>query len=152
MTPREEELRTYTIKPIGFVHKKENKEILSILQEYKSGLKNLNGFSHLQVIWWFSHFDNLESRKTLIFDQMPFEAPESGVFACRSPLRPNPIGLSTVKIVALNADLGQIEIVSIDADDQTPILDLKPYLPSSNRVKDPQVAEWASNWPEWTPA
>jgi len=151
MTPREEESKRYAIKPIGFVHKKENKEILSILPEYKPGLKNLNGFSHLQVIWWFSHFDTLDSRKTLIFNQMPFKSPELGVFACRSPMRPNPIGLSTVKILALNTDLGQIEIASIDADDQTPILDLKPYLPSSDRVKNPRVAEWASNWSEWTP-
>ena len=64
--------------------------------------------------------------------------------------RPNPLGLSTVKILTLNPDLGQIEIAAIDADDLTPILDLKPYLPSSDRVKDPRVAEWASNWPEWT--
>lgn len=139
------------LKPIGFVHKKNNKAYLNILPEYITGLKGLDGFSHLQVLWWFSHFDDLDSRKTLRFDKMPFEAPELGVFACRSPMRPNPIGLSTVRIVALNNNFGEIEILAIDADDQSPIIDLKPYLPSCDRVREPKVAGWASSWPEWTP-
>jgi tRNA-Thr(GGU) m(6)t(6)A37 methyltransferase TsaA len=151
MIEKDQNSLKFQINPIGYIQKKKDKVYLSMLPDYKPGLEGLYGFSHLQVLWWFSHFDDLESRKTLRFDKMPFQAPELGVFACRSPMRPNPIGLSTVRILTVNDHFGEIEIAAIDADDQSPIIDLKPYLPSCDRVKEPKVADWASSWSEWTP-
>jgi tRNA (adenine37-N6)-methyltransferase len=141
----------YQIYPVGHIKRQENKIFIEILQPYRDALKGLDQFSHVQVIWWFSHFDDEDSRKATTFDKMPFEAPELGVFACRSPMRPNPIGLTTVKILHIDHDKGLIEVPDFDAYDGTPIIDLKAYLPSCDRVHHVTVADWAANWAEWLP-
>jgi tRNA (Thr-GGU) A37 N-methylase len=66
----------------------------------------------------------------------------SGVFACRSPARPNPIGHSVVRVVKLDSQRKSVIVDRIDADDGTPILDIKPYLPSSDKVENAKVAPW----------
>jgi len=73
------------------------------------------------------------------------------VFACRGPTRPNPIALTTVEMLGIDHAEGVVEVVNIEAFDGTPVLDLKPYIPVSDRVKDVRVAEWAADWPQWLP-
>lgn len=141
----------YQISPVGYVVKNEDHTYLEILPTFRTGMKELEQFSHVQVIWWFSHFDDEDSRSTTLFDQMPFEAPELGVFACRSPMRPNPIGLTTAPILGIDHAHGLIEVANLDAYDGTPIIDLKAYLPSCDRVQHVMVADWAAKWPQWLP-
>jgi tRNA (adenine37-N6)-methyltransferase len=141
----------FQIHPVGYLNRQENKIFIEILQPYRDALKGLDPFSHVQVIWWFNHFDDENRRKTITFDKMPFKAPALGVFACRSPMRPNPIGLTTAKILHIDHDNGLIEVPDFDAFDGTPIIDLKAYLPSCDRVRHVSVADWAANWPEWLP-
>ena len=71
-----------------------------------------------------------------------------GVFATRSPIRPNPIALTTVEIIHLNYQKGLIQIAYIDANDNTPLIDIKPYTPSLDRVETPGVPEWCNHWPK----
>ena len=71
-----------------------------------------------------------------------------GIFATRSPVRPNPIALSTVEVTHINYEQGIIHIPYIDADHNTPVLDIKPYTPSLDRVENPRVPEWCSHWPK----
>jgi tRNA-Thr(GGU) m(6)t(6)A37 methyltransferase TsaA len=125
--------------------------MLDILPAFAPALKELEHFSHVQVVWWFSQFDDGENRQTLQFEDMPFDAPVLGVFACRAPKRPNPIGLTTARILRVDRDQGLVEIGDIDAYDGTPILDLKAYLPLCDRVRNVRVAGWAAGWPEWLP-
>ncbi|MGD2104452.1 MAG: TrmO family methyltransferase [Anaerolineae bacterium] len=73
------------------------------------------------------------------------------MFASRAPARPNPIGLTTARIIRVDQDQGQIEIADIDAFYGTPILDLKGYLPHCDRVRHVRVPDWASLWPQWLP-
>jgi tRNA-Thr(GGU) m(6)t(6)A37 methyltransferase TsaA len=141
----------YYLRPVGLVIRNEDKTFIEILPSFRAALKELDHFSHAQIIWWFSHYDDAQSRKMTQFDQMPFDAPVLGVFACRSPIRPNPLGLTTVKILDIDHKNGIIYIAKIDADDGTPIIDIKAYLPSCDRVRQVKVAEWAANWPEWIP-
>jgi tRNA (adenine37-N6)-methyltransferase len=141
----------FQIHPVGYLNRQNNRIFIEILHPYRDALKGLDQFSHVQVIWWFNHFDDEDSRKTNTFDKMPFEAPELGVFACRSPMRPNPLGLTTAKIVHIDHVKGLIEVPDFDAYDGTPILDLKAYLPSCDRVHHVSVANWAANWAEWLP-
>jgi tRNA (adenine37-N6)-methyltransferase len=141
----------YQIYPVGYVRREDGRTFLDILSEFAPALKELEGFSHVQVFWWFNEFDDEVSRQTTRFDRMPFEAPVLGVFACRAPMRPNPIGLTTAKIVHIDQDEGQIEIADIDAYDGTPILDLKAYMPFCDRVQTARVPEWAAGWPQWLP-
>jgi tRNA-Thr(GGU) m(6)t(6)A37 methyltransferase TsaA len=125
--------------------------MLDILPDFIPALKELEHFSHVQILWWFSQFEDEVHRQTTQFKDAPFDAPVLGVFACRAPTRPNPIGLTTAKILQVDHGEGQVEIADIDAFDGTPILDLKAYLPVCDRVQNLRVPSWASAWPQWLP-
>jgi len=81
----------------------------------------------------------------------PYRAgPEKiGVFATRSPARPNPIAMTVASILGIDQKEGIIQIPWIDAAPDTPIIDLKPYQPSGDRVKDIAMPNWCSHWPKW---
>jgi len=141
----------YEVFPVGHVRREDGRTYVALLPEYAPALKELARFSHVQVFWWFSEFDDEMYRGITQSDHAPYDAPTLGVFACRSPVRPNPIGLSTAKIVDVDEDGGIVTIGSIDAFDGTPVIDLKPYIPSCDRLQDVGVAEWADDWPQWAP-
>jgi tRNA-Thr(GGU) m(6)t(6)A37 methyltransferase TsaA len=103
--------------PKGLNTKHEAEGVLKILPEFELGLTDIEGFSHLFVLWEF------DRSSTPPFDDRPH-----GVFATRSPRRPNPIGLTVVKL--LGRDNRQLHVRGIDMLDGTPILDIKPYLSS----------------------
>ncbi len=138
------------IYPIGYVKRDEDKVYIQISETYRPALKSLDDFSHAHIIWWFSQLDDVEYRQITQIEP-PYNAPKLGVFASRSPIRPNPIAMSIVKILKIDLEKGIIEIPQIDALDQSPILDIKAYFPSCDRLKQPRVPNWASNWPEWMP-
>lgn len=76
------------------------------------------------------------------------KAPEMmGIFATRSPVRPNPIAVTTVAVLHIDYENGVIIIPYIDANNGTPVLDLKPYTPSIDRVENPESPDWCSHWP-----
>ncbi|MFX0053466.1 MAG: TrmO family methyltransferase [Promethearchaeota archaeon] len=133
----------FKIEPIGFVKKHDDGRIfLQIGSKFWDGTLNVDKFSHIHVIWWAAGFDMPEYR-THLQDVPPAEGAElSGVFASRSPARPNLLCLSIVKLLGLHEEQKAIEIDQIDAKDETPIVDIKPYLPSSDRVDDALVPEW----------
>ena len=96
---------------------------------YRPGLTGLAGYSHAIILYWMH-----EARRDLIL-QMPAHMTEPrGVFALRSPVRPNPIALAVVKLGLINIGTGHVEIDAIDCLDGTPLLDIKPYLPSVDSV------------------
>lgn len=66
-------------------------------------------------------------------------------------LRPNPIGLTTAKIVRVDHYKGWVQVADVDAFDGTPILDMKGYLPHCDRVRNVRVPPWAAHWPHWVP-
>jgi excinuclease ABC subunit A len=140
----------FNLFPIGYVRREGEKTYLEILEKYVPALKQLEHFSHVQVLWWFSGFQDNEYRG-MTQCEPPYEAPVTGVFACRAPTRPNPIGLTTAKILSVDHHKGVVEIANIDALDDTPILDLKAHIPVEDRVKDVRVPKWVSHWPEWMP-
>jgi tRNA (adenine37-N6)-methyltransferase len=102
---------------------------LEIDPAYRLGLTGLAGYSHLVLLYWMH-----EARRDLIV-QSPTHATEPrGVFSLRSPVRPNPIALSVVKLVSVNMATGHVEIDAIDCVDGTPLVDIKPYLPGVDAV------------------
>ena len=128
----------FTPKPIGFIRSpytdtkaipkgigtKHNAEgVLEISPEYEPGLTDLEGFSHLFVIWVFDRSEGFQ-----LFGKTPADERPHGVFATRSPRRPNPIGLTVVEL--LRRDGGRLHIRGVDMLDGTPILDIKPYMSS----------------------
>ena len=117
--------------------------------QYKPALKGLEGFSHLQIIWWFSGCDNKEDRSTLTIERPYTQGPAlMGTFATRSPERPNPIACSVCEVKDIDFDMGIIFLTYFDAFTGTPILDIKPYQPSTDKVEQPQVPSWCSHWPK----
>ena len=109
--------------PKGLGAKHEVEGILEILPQYEIGLTDIEGFSHLFVLWVFDRADASE-----LIGKAPTDSRPHGVFATRSPRRPNPIGLTVVQL--LRRDGRCLHVHGVDMLDGTPILDIKPYLSS----------------------
>ena len=117
--------------------------------QYKAALKGLEGFSHVQVIWWFSGCDNSEDRSILTIEKPYTKGPATlGTFATRSPERPNPIACSVCEVRSIDMEKGIVTLAYFDAFTGTPILDIKPYQPSIDKVENASVPSWCSHWPK----
>ena len=103
------------------------------------------------VFWWAHKHDNEKSRRSLQCEPPYAKGKITGVFATRAEYRPNPIAISTCKILNLDEDKGIVNVADIDAYDGTPIVDLKAYFPVCDRVKRARIPEWLSDWPDWMP-
>jgi tRNA-Thr(GGU) m(6)t(6)A37 methyltransferase TsaA len=142
--------KTFEISPIGKVEQTQNGVQLRIFEPYRDALKELGSFGHVIVLWWCHMADTEEYRQTLKCKKPYKSAPEKmGILATRSPIRPNPIALSVVAILGVDQNEGIIYIPWIDAVPDTPIIDLKPYHPSLDRVRDVSMPQWCSHWPKW---
>ena len=142
-------MQAYQVTPIGHIQSNPDGMCIAIDPAYLPALQGLDGFSHLQVIWWFSECDDAKSRETLTCEKPYTHAPDVlGVFATRSPMRPNPIALSLVQVIGIDYDKGLIHIPYIDAMDGSPLLDIKPHTPSMERVETPGVPAWCAHWPK----
>ena len=109
--------------PKGLGAKHDAEGVLEILPQFETGLLDIEGFSHLIVLWVFDRVGGFE-----LLASPPSDNRQHGVFATRSPMRPNPIGLTIVEL--LRRDGRSLHVRGIDMLENTPILDLKPYLSS----------------------
>jgi tRNA-Thr(GGU) m(6)t(6)A37 methyltransferase TsaA len=144
-------MSNFFVQSIGTVRSNENGMFIEVAPKYIPALQALEGYSHINVLWWFNDCDNAKSRSVLQIEQPYKGAPETmGTFATRSPERPNPITLTAAKIIRIDFEKGIIYVTFIDANDDTPVLDIKPYTPSFDRVETPGVPAWCSHWPKST--
>ncbi len=138
-----------TINPIGHVKVTEETYSIHIDKEFRDGLLHMDKFSHFIVTWWASEHDTKESR-AMLQTELPYaDNLEAGVFACRSEYRPNPVAITICACLHMDIETGIIQVPYMDAFDGSPVIDLKPYFPVSDRVRDTKVPEWVENWPEW---
>ena len=138
------------LSPIGHVSVDKEGFALRINAPYRPALRGLEGFSHIDVLWWCNQLDGPEYRHQLECNKPYKKGPAKlGVFATRSPVRPNPVALTMVQVLVLDANAGIITVPFIDAVDGTPIIDLKPYHPCADRIRSVSVPEWCSHWPQW---
>ncbi len=129
-------MNTFPMQPIGYVGspyknasevprglgtKHDADGILEIEPEFELGLTDIEGFSHLFVIWAFDRSEGFE-----LVGMPPSDNRPHGVFATRSPKRPNPIGLTVVELIRREGP--RLHVRGVDMLDRTPILDIKPYL------------------------
>lgn len=97
---------------------------VELFEEFREGLADIEGFSHLILLFHLHKIDGYKLRVVPYLDDQPH-----GIFATRSPKRPNPIGLSVVRLTGVEPDRGVLHIEEIDVLDGTPLLDIKPYVP-----------------------
>jgi len=134
-------------KPIGIIQSEKGNFTINVNEEYRSGLVNIKGFSHLQIVWWASLSDKAEHRKQLIIKKPYTSGPSAlGVFATRSQFRPNPILITTIYVDKIDLKKGIIYTPYIDAQNETPLLDIKPYHKYEN-VQTCEVPAWCNHWP-----
>ena len=133
----------FAVSPIGWVRKTDAVTTIVLDKKYEPGLLGLDGFSHVYVFWWFDRNDTPEKRQTLqVHPRGDKRNPLTGVFATRSPRRPNLIALSLCKIVSVKGNVVQVE--KIDAFADTPVVDMKPYLPGYDTTDDAHSPIWAT--------
>jgi tRNA (Thr-GGU) A37 N-methylase len=140
----------HIINEIGQVNKENGRDAIFLHDKYLRGLIHIDGFSHLQIIWWGHLTDDPKSRDQLVVNKLFKKAPEEvGVFSTRAPARPNPIMITTIMVEEIDLERGIIFTPFIDAAVGSPVIDIKPYFPME-RVKYCHVPEWFGHWPKWS--
>jgi len=107
---------------------------LVIDEPYRRGLDGLERASHVVILTWLHH-----AGRNLIVQKPRHAGEASGVFALRSPARPNPVGLHVAKLVSVDIENGTLALDAIDALDGTPVIDVKPYFASVDSVPEATV-------------
>jgi tRNA (adenine37-N6)-methyltransferase len=138
----------FTIKPIGIIRSPfrdveqkvpiqgalapETRGTMEVYREYEQGLKDIEGFSHLFILYLFHH------APTVKLTVVPYiDTAERGVFATRSPHRPNHIGLALARLVRVEGNI--LTIAGLDMVDGTPVIDIKPYNPAFDNAAHPEI-------------
>jgi len=137
----EGKINSITLKPVGVVKRQGEAVRIEVFPEFASALKGIAGFSHLWVIYWFHDNDRPESRATLqVHPRRDPANPLTGVFACRAPERPNPLGLTACRLIKVEGT--ELEVEGLDARDGSPVLDIKPYIPPGDALPEAVTPEW----------
>lgn len=141
-------MSTVEMKPIGIIHSpyrteeeaphqgKEEISEIEIFDEYGEGLKDVDGFSHLHIFYWLHR-----STQYSLSVKTPWDELQHGLFATRSPNRPNPLGYSVVQLIGREGNL--LKVKGLDAVDGTPVVDVKPYIPDLD-AKPEATKGWLS--------
>ena len=136
----------FQIFPIGRIKKRDKRVTIEIDPEYENGLMGLDQNSHIIVFSWFHESDTPQKRETLqVHPRRDKANPLTGVFATRSPVRPNPISISACRILSIDGTV--IHVDDIDAFDETPVIDIKPYVPRLDAISDVTMPVWAEEKP-----
>lgn len=106
---------------------------IDVKPEFREALEGLDACSHILVLYWLD-----QARRDLVVRRRR-GGRTLAAFATRSPVRPNPIGLAAVKLLAVDIASGRLDIDAIDCIDGTPLIDLKPYIPSVDTIADAEL-------------
>ncbi|MCU0561542.1 MAG: tRNA (N6-threonylcarbamoyladenosine(37)-N6)-methyltransferase TrmO [Desulfobacterales bacterium] len=129
------------LHPIGVVRNPGDAAWLEIEEAYRDAMLGLEGFSHILVLFWFHENDTAELRATLqVRPRKDPKNPLTGVFATHSPLRPNLIGLTRCRVLAIEGMV--IRLDAIDARDRSPLIDIKCFIPDRQPVSDIRLPAW----------
>ena len=136
------------LKPVGVVQTEavdkevRDKNVVSRIvfrEDYIKALEGVEEFSHLFVLFWLHEMSNKDRRVMKVRPRGRSDMPLLGIFATRTPHRPNPIGLTRVKILNINGNV--VTVQGLDAYDGTPVLDIKPF-DSWDTTEDFKVPNW----------
>ena len=133
--------------PYGKIEKHRGKTYVNLNETSLPGW--LSNCSHIKIFWWFHKFDKAVYRKTTECDPPYENAPRTGIFASRSPVRPNPIALTTARIKSTDKENARIETSALDCFDGTPLLGIAPYNPDIDKVDNASIPYWLEHWPSF---
>lgn len=143
----------YSNNIIGEYKLLENKTFIQLNKDVLNKLKkNIDLYEipkkgdYIRVLWWFDRFDKASFRKNRTCNPPYNNAPRTGVFASRSPVRPNPVGSTVVLVENVNLENGIIEILGFDGFVDTKIFQIMFYQPFTDRVDEAQLPNWVSHW------
>jgi tRNA-Thr(GGU) m(6)t(6)A37 methyltransferase TsaA len=142
-------MKEINIKPIGFVKNRVKEprfgsfaDIVSEIivdEKFTDALKGIEDYSHVIIVYW------MDKVKDYVITHRPQgnpDVPVVGIFACRCPQRPNPIGITTVRLMGRKGN--KIKVKGLDILDGIPIIDIKPYWPIYDHVKDGKIPDWVN--------
>ena len=139
-----------TFNPIGKIKIENGRYFVELEERIFDATLGLDEYSHIQVIWWFNLYDSEESRNYFVIDKPYVNGPEKvGILATRSPVRPNPIAITACQLLKVDHENCMLEVAYLDAENGTPVLDIKPYEPSDDRVRDVEMPVWCRHWPKY---
>ncbi len=131
------------VRPIGRIVRTQDGARIELEPEFEAGLRGLDGFSHIMVLYWLHENDSPERRRVLQVHPMKDPAkPLTGVFATHSPARPNLIAVTVCKLIAVRGT--HLEVEEMDAVDGSPVLDIKCYIPRGRSETDVTVPDWVT--------
>lgn len=143
---------TIRMKPIGHVVSPAEETVdenwggvvskVRLLPEYAGGLDGLDGFSHAIIVTYLDRAQYEPARHLKRRPRGLASMPLVGIFAQRAKNRPNPIGITAVRLLRTGTD--HIEVQGLDAVNGTPVLDIKPYFPSCDRIEKPETPAWVA--------
>ena len=145
-------MKEFQVRQIGTVEADPEafRFVIHIDEEFRPGLDAVEGFGYVQILFWCHSLDTPEYRNFITCPKPYKKAPDTvGVFATRSPARPNPIALTACPVIGVDREKGTLTVAYIDADNGSPVLDIKPYQPTLDRVREVPVPDWCAHWPEW---
>ena len=144
--------QTIILKPIGHVVSPVEETVdekwgcvlsrVVLLPEYAGGLDGLDGFSHVIIV---TYLNKAKYEPAMHLKRRPRgleSMPLVGIFSQRAKDRPNPIGITAVRVVRVGTD--HLEVQGLDAINGTPVLDIKPYYPHYDKIENPQTPEWVA--------
>ncbi len=140
-------MKEICLKPIGIVKNRvrkprfggfaeETSEII-VDKKFQEALKGIDDYTHLIIVYW------MDKVKDYVLTHRPQDNPKVpivGIFSCRCPQRPNPIGITTVRLVEHKGN--RIKVKGLDILDGTPIIDIKPYWPQYDKVEKAKIPDW----------
>jgi tRNA (adenine37-N6)-methyltransferase len=113
---------------------------IEIDPQLNDALDGLEGFSHIIVLYWMHHALFFNKKRLKAHPMGNKDVTEKGLFAVRTPNRPNPIGKSTVRLLERHGNI--LKVQGLDAIDGSPVLDIKPYIPGYDSASDATVPYW----------
>lgn len=142
-------MKTINLNPIGFVKNNIQKlrfgnftdEVSEIIidEKFTDALNGIEDYSHVIIVYW------MDKVKDYVITHRPQgnpNVPIVGIFACRCPSRPNPIGITTVKLLERQGN--KIKVKGLDILNKTPVIDIKPYWPHYDKVEDGKIPDWVN--------
>ena len=143
------EAGTLKLRPIGHVVHGRSRDggdgwqdeeaIVEVNPQWVGALEGLEGFSHIWILWWL-HESSSPSGSLRVRPERRSEMPEVGILSTRSPSRPNPLAMTAVRLVERQG--GRVRVKGLDAFQDTPVLDIKPYLPRGDLIPEATGPEW----------